>query len=479
MTTTTDLSRSTRVQSALGALAADPFTSLRYHFGMLLGVDDFEAEQAYHRGKQWFHTAWLHGKGVVWGYDVAVATEAGEIRVAPGVAIDGAGRELYLSADHCLDLAAWYAEHEDEAFGFEVEDDGTVRFDARVVVRFGSCLARQVPALGDECNRSATGTAYSRVEEAPELLLRPLGDSRYEDPPIPPSHLLRLLFGLDEPHHDAGGDVLAADQAVLDARDTIAALPAADQPAACLEAFRRFAARDGIAAAEHVATGADLGYPHPDVDLEVTLAEVRDIVLVEGEDGIELSSAADADPTVRPSLLATRTIQELLCHGALAAAAAGEGNGGGEEAAGAAAIEAPQVVRSSVAMPAADRMRFDIAGPVERATVRAQAVQVMVLGGRGWDRARLRGPIQVTAGEVAAAGGPVAGVRVSVRLRDELAEEALVRLVVRGTGASPLLGEGYAPLAGAYGDPIVSSHDGKDFVHMADQGSLRTEEDDA
>ena len=48
-------------------LPLSPFYTLSYHFGMLLGVDDFETEQAYHRAKQRLHNAWLHGEGVVWG----------------------------------------------------------------------------------------------------------------------------------------------------------------------------------------------------------------------------------------------------------------------------------------------------------------------------------------------------------------------------------------------------------------------------
>ena len=48
----------------------NPFYALRYHFGMLLGVDDFETEQVYHRGKMRLHSAWLHRQGVVWGFNV-------------------------------------------------------------------------------------------------------------------------------------------------------------------------------------------------------------------------------------------------------------------------------------------------------------------------------------------------------------------------------------------------------------------------
>src|SRR5437763_14538743 len=85
-----------------GTLPEGPFTALRYHFGMLLGVDDFETEQRYHRGKMRLHAAWLHGGGIVWGLDVDVVQERRELRVAPGLALDATGRELHLDARCCM-----------------------------------------------------------------------------------------------------------------------------------------------------------------------------------------------------------------------------------------------------------------------------------------------------------------------------------------------------------------------------------------
>src|SRR6266540_4177168 len=78
------------------ALPDGPFTALRYHFGMLLGVDDFETEQRYQRGKMRLHNAWLHRAGIVWGLDVSADPATREIRVEPGLALDPTGRELHL-----------------------------------------------------------------------------------------------------------------------------------------------------------------------------------------------------------------------------------------------------------------------------------------------------------------------------------------------------------------------------------------------
>src|SRR5438477_7150096 len=96
-------------------LPLNPFSSLRYHVGMLLGVDDFETEQAYHRAKMRLHNAWLHREGVVWGLGVRLDTARGEVRVLKGLALDAAGHELHLEGDACVNVGQWFAAHRDDA----------------------------------------------------------------------------------------------------------------------------------------------------------------------------------------------------------------------------------------------------------------------------------------------------------------------------------------------------------------------------
>jgi hypothetical protein len=152
--------------------SVDPFMALHFAFGMLLGVADFEAQQAYHRGKSRLHNAWLHGAGVVWGLGVSVDKDANEIRVAPGLALDGAGHELYLDADACVDIGAWYKAHAKDPYvvgAVAGAEAGAPRFDAYVIARFRPCLTREVPALSEPCEGSNTDTAFSRVAETIHL----------------------------------------------------------------------------------------------------------------------------------------------------------------------------------------------------------------------------------------------------------------------------------------------------------------------
>src|SRR5690349_2287087 len=89
-------------------LPVNPFLALRVSYGMLLGEEDFRALMGNPRGKQMLHNAWLHGCGVVDGYGV-YAEGTRTLRVKPGLAIDGQGRELALTADHCIDVEKWIA----------------------------------------------------------------------------------------------------------------------------------------------------------------------------------------------------------------------------------------------------------------------------------------------------------------------------------------------------------------------------------
>jgi hypothetical protein len=319
---TTELAPPPCLDEQREALPLDPWRSLRVRFGMLLGEEDFMTIGAYHRGKTWLHSAWLHRQGVVWGFGVELAPANREVRVLPGLALDSLGRELHLDQTACLDAGAWFDEHADDA-GFTPEDvPGGKRFTAHVIARFRPCLDRAVPAMAEPCAGDARSVDYSRVVETVELLLVP-GAAPPRTPPPLPYHRLRLLFGLEPARTDEGGAVLAADQEVLDARDSILALNPEDQPAAHLEAFRRFAALDVVDLRPATAADGEALTLVPGAEPgDVLLAEIRGLTLL-GETGSWTLDSGTVDVTVRWSHVATSTIQELLCGALLAGALAG------------------------------------------------------------------------------------------------------------------------------------------------------------
>lgn len=456
------------------ALPATPFYAPRYHFGMLLGVDDFEAEQGYHRGKGRVHNAWLHREGVVWGMDVTLpeadgrpGTLRGEVRVDPGLALDGAGRELHLDGSACVSLAAWYGAHQadpDLAAAVTLGADGTVTFDAHVVARFRACAARPVPSISQPCDNGGgmDGVAFSRSQETVELLLVP----GLAPPRDPPYHRLRLLFRLEPPRTDSGGGVAAGDQAVIDARAAVLALAAELQPAAYLDAFRRFAALDEIDLAP-VWTAGDPGagiFPAPD-DGGVVLANLAAITLQPGADGALALASAAVDVTVRPAHVATATIQELLC-GPLFALAAPPSGGGAPPDGGdappdsgpppdtAADAGGPRIDPATVHL-GRDAVTLEADRPLARGSVQADAFRVSSYEVRGgWHAVEInsvrveRNRRTVHLGLASGFGGEV------------------VRVIAKGTGAQPVLGADLVPLAGRVGGPPGGRDDGNDFVLM-------------
>lgn len=71
----------------------------RYFFGKMMDVAQFEKEQTYFRNQLALLNRLVVGTGVVCGLDVtADAAHKGNVSIAPGVAIDGAGRFLILPA---------------------------------------------------------------------------------------------------------------------------------------------------------------------------------------------------------------------------------------------------------------------------------------------------------------------------------------------------------------------------------------------
>lgn len=275
------------------ALPVNPFVSNRYHFGMLLGVADLEAEQAYHRGKSWLHNAWLHGTGAVWGLRVEIRADHGEVVVQPGLAVDGHGRELSVADPMCVDVVRWFDERRPDDLEVTDEADGSVSFDLHVELCHDSCLDRPVPSIAQPCDGADRDTAYSRsVERGLPRLVAGL----VPDEPTPTHPRLRQLFG----------QIPVTDADVTTAIDEIAAAADADRPAVALTWFRRLAADDSMDLAP--ADGAPPWSPVAG-DGCVPLAQLRVHL---SADRTAVVDDSTVDNRVRPTHVPTRTIQELL-----------------------------------------------------------------------------------------------------------------------------------------------------------------------
>jgi hypothetical protein len=428
-------------ESALGAcrcpdeeLPADPFTALRVTFGMLLGEDDFRVLMGHPRGKQQLHGAWEHGAGVVFGLGLSYREADDQVVVATGLARDGRGRELRLESRSCLTLADWAREHagEGKAAGW-------------VVARYRTCLDRPVPAIADPCDVSRRHDDHSRVVESICIEI-------VDEPPPPwrPYPRLRaLLLGPDA--HTTAAVAAAAEGA----RSAVTGEPTEHRARALLEQFRKLAADDVAGLGPEHDDGQD-AWPLPRIEENAGVVLGRIAVDLD-DDGCIRSDALVLDPTVRTVLLPSSTLAELVCGfapGILGAATRADAGG-------------PRLLRDTVRWSRGNTcLEFCVTAPVARGSAEF-GVEISSLSddGDGWSAASVDGIRIVDDGR-----------RVIVDL-DQAPAYPTVRVIIRGTGPTPLFGRDPAvPFAGDEGGPPGTEHDGHDAVIITRPGSTGGEQ---
>ena len=204
---------------SLQALTDDPlFAQPRaqrpaYATGMLLDAQDFTDEQTYHRARLARALGGLGGSGTLAGlqvqYVAQTASQAEEILVQPGLAIDRLGRLVELPRPACLRLANWYAATLAADGGDTLDtaaydtlgrfvsqrltDDGSAlpvrAVVADVFLRFGACPVGLTPSFAAGPFDALNAASPSRLNDAYELLLiarTGLADD-YTGLPLPPA----------------------------------------------------------------------------------------------------------------------------------------------------------------------------------------------------------------------------------------------------------------------------------------------------
>ncbi|WP_214407990.1 hypothetical protein [Pseudonocardia lacus] len=406
------------------ALEVDPFTSLAVHFGMLLGVADFQVLAANPRGKLALHQAWQHGKGVAWGYPVRVDAAAAELVVGPGLATDGLGREVASDVDQCLDVPAWL-DQQVAAKAVVPRGDGLRRtVDAQLVLRHEACLTRPVPTVGSTCGQGTENPGFSRVRELARLDLRP-----YTTRPCPPPDPFAPLRALVRDGTLPTG-VEPSGSRLTDLRAVAARVVAALGPPGVLP--------------PHPAGSTRL-FPE-DEPGEIVLADLPGLTVV-AETGRWRLEAPTVDLSVRRVHVPPQVIAELLAE--LAGCC-----GCGDDATDAGGPRVVCIERSGRSVV------VELDGPVVPGTV-GPALEL-----RSFD---------ASAAEPAWSDPAVVTVTFDdpQTLRFDLPTPPTAdlshRLVLRGTGPTPLVGlvDGRpVPLAGGLGDPPGSISDGHDVTHL-------------
>jgi hypothetical protein len=211
-----------------------------------------------------------------------------------------------------------------------------------------------------------------------------------------------------------------------------------------LQALREFAALDEIDLRPQAATATGPASIFPENPTEVVLADIGDLILQPSAGGDWAIAAPIPTPivTIRPSHIATATIQELLCGPILAGAAAAPPPPP--------ASSGPSVTDAQLA---AKTITFKTSRPIAQSTLSPDAVSVTDYDdGDGWSN------LDIKAVSVSGDGS------IKIDLKEAPAG-SLVRLIIKGTGSRPLLAADDHLALGAPG--AGGADDGVDFVRSS------------
>jgi hypothetical protein len=168
------------------ASATDPDRP-NYALGVMLEAKDFIDEQTYHRARLARALQFLHGTGTVAGLSVGYVAPlpAGtpdapdgreeEIRVDPGIAIDGIGRLIEVPRPWCLTLPRWWDAQSNDTLTGALKAAGVV---ADLFIRFVACGRSRQPAFAAGPFDALDATVHARLRDGFDLKLVP----RSEDP---------------------------------------------------------------------------------------------------------------------------------------------------------------------------------------------------------------------------------------------------------------------------------------------------------
>jgi hypothetical protein len=153
----------------------------RYHFGQLLGVEQFVLETDYFNHKRWLLNRLVSGYGVVCGLDVKPGQSPNEIVVTPGVAIDKWGREIIVVNDtQPIAIPGTQIER-----GAEIQHDRQQQQQyqkkgsedrahawVQVVICYRECESDPVPVMAGDCH-ACEPCAPSTIREVYSVEFRP------------------------------------------------------------------------------------------------------------------------------------------------------------------------------------------------------------------------------------------------------------------------------------------------------------------
>jgi len=156
---------------------------VNYSLGMVLGVDEFQQEQAYFLGKHQWHQRALHGYGTVYGLQISKLNGANgpEVFAASGCAIDPLGREICVTPAQCARLNDWLSTNREKLGLSETASFGQTLY---VILCYRECATDVVPIPGEPCRSQQDAIVASRLKDDFELKLALVSPRQIEEETI-------------------------------------------------------------------------------------------------------------------------------------------------------------------------------------------------------------------------------------------------------------------------------------------------------
>lgn len=165
-----------------GVTALDTNKRVNYTKGMLLGVDDFVQEQAWHIARRHELARELIGYGTARGLTVGTDASGGTVKVGSGIGWTPSGTPVCVSDEQCANVTAWLRK-QDATFKAGL-GSGTSELTVHVVLAYQGVPTDKVPVPGEPCRSEDALTANSRIADCFQLTLRTQAPPQLEEDAI-------------------------------------------------------------------------------------------------------------------------------------------------------------------------------------------------------------------------------------------------------------------------------------------------------
>ena len=158
----------TTFSAVTGIAQSDPSRHVNFVTGMVLGVDDYAQEFAYHAERAKRIVREFLGYGTVSGLAVGIEDTANgpRVRVSPGSAAAPSGQLICVGREQCGEIDAWLRRPEVKA-ELDARADGANTLDLSIYLTlcYTDCPVDAVPIPGEPCRSPDNLMAPSRVAD--------------------------------------------------------------------------------------------------------------------------------------------------------------------------------------------------------------------------------------------------------------------------------------------------------------------------